>query len=88
MANHVMFITRFHDHAEKVEGSGPGSGLDRSRRTLGMAIVPGEHIVSISMATNTAVLATETSSTTTETSTGSLTAIDSTQDVNPSSSTS
>jgi hypothetical protein len=69
--------------AEQVEGSGRvSSGLDQSRRTLGMAIVPGEHILSISMATNTAAMATETSSTTTETSTGSLGAVDSAQDVN------
>ena len=64
----------FHS-AEQVEACQP-SGLDQSRRTLGMAIVPGEHIKTISMATNTATMATETSSTTTETSTSSLTATD------------
>ena len=48
------------------------SGLDVRRRTLGMAIVPGEHIRSISMATNINAMATETSSTTTEASTSSL----------------
>ena len=65
--------------SEQVESEVGTNGLDHSRRSLGMAIVPGEHIVNIAMATNTATMATETSSTTTETSTGSLAAIDPTQ---------
>ena len=84
MTNHVMFVyVHVAMDAEQVEESGRvSSGLDQSRRTLGMAIVPGGHILSISMATNMAAMATETSSTTTETSTGSLGAVDSAQGIN------